>query len=100
MRNSKNGGKKSCKKSGTFGKISVAIIIFIVVYFTHLFIYSFIRVGSEPVVLEGLFYAWASCELIILLLVKKDKIKQLSFLKRLKKDTEVEKPTDDFDNPV
>lgn len=60
---------------GKFGKKIVVLCIILVVLFTPLFIYAFIRVGSEPVILIGAFFSFITIELWNLKDIKNKKTK-------------------------
>lgn len=58
-----------------FSKIIVSFIIILNTGFTAAVLYVFLRVGSEPVVLIGAFFAFTTGELWMLSTIKKKKIK-------------------------
>lgn len=58
-----------------FSKIIVSFIIILNTGFTAAALYVFFRVGSEPAVLIGAFFAFTTGELWMLSTIKKKKIK-------------------------
>ena len=58
-----------------FSKIIVGIVILANVLFTVAVLYIFLRVGSEPVVLIGAWFAFTTSELLMLAGIKKAKLK-------------------------
>ena len=61
------------------GKFSKAVVMFIIaanVAFTIAILLVFVRVGSEPSVLVGAFFAFTTGELWLLAKIKREKIKK------------------------
>ena len=64
------------KPKTKFSKKIVTLCIMLVVIFTPLFIYAFIKVGSEPIAIVGAFYGFITAELFKLADLKKDENKK------------------------
>jgi len=58
-----------------FSKKIVSLVIIMIVLFTIGVLYAFLKVGSEPAVLIGAFFGFATGELWMLAGIKKNKIK-------------------------
>lgn len=68
--------KKKQNKKGRFSKFIVTFVILLNVVFTAAVLYVFLRVGSEPTVLIGSWFAFTTGELWMLAGIKKRKIKE------------------------
>ena len=68
--------QKANKKKGRFSKFIVTLVILLNVVFTAAVLYVFLRVGSEPTVLIGSWFAFTTGELWMLAGIKKRKIKE------------------------
>ena len=68
--------KKKQKKKSRFSKFVVTLVILLNVVFTATVLYVFLRVGSEPTVLIGSWFAFTTGELWMLAGIKKKKIKE------------------------
>lgn len=58
------------KKKFRFSKLIVMLVIIMILFFTAATLYVFLKVGSEPSVLIGAFFAFASGELWSLAMLK------------------------------
>lgn len=70
MANKKKKVTKEEKRAFRFSKLIVLMIIMLNVFFTMGTLYVFYKVGSEPVVLIGSFFAFTTGELFSLALLK------------------------------
>lgn len=68
--------KRKQKKRGRFSKFIVTLVILLNVVFTASVLYVFLRVGSEPTVLIGAWFAFTTGELWMLASIRKKKIKE------------------------
>lgn len=68
--------KKKQKKAGRFSKFIVVLVILLNMAFTAAVLYVFLKVGSEPQVLIGSWFAFTTGELWMLSGIKKKKIKE------------------------
>ena len=57
-----------------FSKGIVALIVFLNVFFAGAVLYTFLKVGSEPVTLIGCWFAFTTGELFLLAGIKKKEI--------------------------
>lgn len=67
--------EKEEKKGVKFSKMVVTMIIFLNVVFTTSVLYIFLKVGSEPIVLIGAFFAFTTGELWMIASIKKTEVK-------------------------
>lgn len=59
-----------------FSKLIVFSVILLNILFTIAVLYSFLKVGSEPVTLIGCWFGWTTGELWMLSSIKKAKVKE------------------------
>lgn len=67
--------KKAKKKEGRFSKRIVTLVILLNAIFTAATLYVFLKVGSEPIVLIGAWFAFTTGELWMLASIKKKEVK-------------------------
>lgn len=68
--------KKKQKKKSRFSKFVVTLVILLNVVFTAAVLYTFLRIGNEPVTLIAAWFAFTTGELWMLAGIKKKKIKE------------------------
>ena len=64
------------QKKRKFSKVIVSLIIFMNIVFTIAVLYVFLKVGSEPMVLIGAWFAFTTGELWMLSSIKKTEVKE------------------------
>jgi hypothetical protein len=59
-----------------YSKVIVALVILLNAFFTAAVLYTFLKVGSEPMTLIGCWFAFTTGELWMLSSIKKSKVKK------------------------
>jgi hypothetical protein len=82
--------KKRDKKSSSFSKLIVFLIIVLNTVFAFATLYVFMRTGVEPIALTGAWFGFTGGELWLLTGIKKQKIKEcIENENRLESETNV-----------
>jgi len=68
--------KRTRRKKNGFSKFIVTVVILLNILFTAAVLYTFLKVGSEPMTLIGCWFAFTTGELWMLSSIKKSKIKK------------------------
>ena len=68
--------KKNKRQKNRFSKFIVTVVIFLNILFTTAVLYTFLKVGSEPMTLIGCWFAFTTGELWMLSSIKKSKVKK------------------------
>jgi len=68
--------KKNKKQKNRFSKFIVTAVILLNIIFTAAVLYTFLKVGSEPMTLIGCWFAFTTGELWMLSSIKKSKVKK------------------------
>jgi len=68
--------KKTKRKKNSFSKFIVTLVILLNILFTTAVLYTFLKVGSEPMTLIGCWFAFTTGELWMLSSIKKSKVKK------------------------
>ena len=68
--------KKNKKQKNRFSKFIVTVVILLNILFTVAVLYTFLKVGSEPMTLIGCWFAFTTGELWMLSSIKKSKVKK------------------------
>jgi len=68
--------KKNKRQKNRFSKFIVTAVILLNIIFTAAVLYTFLKVGSEPMTLIGCWFAFTTGELWMLSSIKKSKVKK------------------------
>jgi ABC-type phosphate transport system permease subunit len=68
--------KKNKEQKNRFSKFIVTAVILLNILFTTAVLYTFLKVGSEPMTLIGCWFAFTTGELWMLSSIKKSKVKK------------------------
>ena len=68
--------KKNKRQKNMFSKFIVTVVILLNILFTAAVLYTFLKVGSEPMTLIGCWFAFTTGELWMLSSIKKSKVKK------------------------
>ena len=72
----KNKRQKNKRQKNRFSKFIVTAVILLNILFTVAVLYTFLKVGSEPMTLIGCWFAFTTGELWMLSSIKKSKVKK------------------------
>ena len=68
--------KRTKRKKNRFSKFIVTVVILLNILFTAAVLYTFLKVGSEPMTLIGCWFAFTTGELWMLSSIKKTKVRK------------------------